>query len=360
MFKTIQPAVNTLQPPVGFFNANVQRAWDEAAAGEDALHRNENLKADYMSGPWKKWWDNYNAARDRATPPPTPPKGFVAVMVETDYPDGAISDPWDLVQSGPPVCEIPPYQKLTGDPAVATPAIPVPTFEVGDAVNADNPARDNMPIGFKLQADGSTWIKKVRVLPFGSVYYWLKLAMVLVCVSLMASSAHAQINAACAPQPSAATASLGKVAIGEWGCWVSNDGPAPAILTPAKLYQAIIGAGKISPVTPAVAQQILSDSVGRLPQSKLVKVGQVGLALGGIAASLYTGNAQWSLIGGIVSQNAPRMISVIQNEIPSTAPFVGGQLSGPVTIIPGADVPPITVFAMRTKAGNLVPFTVKI
>ena len=75
--------------------------------------------------------------------------------------------------------------------------------------------------------------------------------------------------------------------MGQWACWPLNESGTPYVLTPAKFYSAVI---QIRPLTPAVAQQIITDSINRLPQSKIVKIGQVAIALGGVAATIYTGS----------------------------------------------------------------------
>ncbi len=180
----------------------------------------------------------------------------------------------------------------------------------------------------------------------------------LVLLIAAAVSANAQVSVACSPQPMASTSSIAEKAMGQWACWVTNDGATPYVLTPSRLYAAVI---ELRPISPAVATQILTDAINHLPQSKFVKIGQVAIALAGIGATVYTGNAQWSLIGGIVGQNAPKAIQVIANEIPSAAPFIGGQLTGPVTLVPGADLPaPIVVYAAKRKAADLKPLVVKL
>lgn len=179
MTKTILPAPNTAAYPYGFFNADKQRAWDEGRAGEDALNANQNLKANYLNIVFNRWFISYDDARDRTTPPPQPPNSFVAVMQEIDYANGAIGDPWDLVQGGPPVCEMPNYLAAVGTDLQDLHMMPPPqvAFSVGDVVTAEPSTKDNMPVGFKVtQDDGSQWVKKVRMTPFGAAYMWVRVA----------------------------------------------------------------------------------------------------------------------------------------------------------------------------------------
>jgi hypothetical protein len=345
-----------LDTALGFESTTLEAAMANttAAVTQQVAQFNAQRKSTYMTA-FNSWAVNVAAGRIDNSNPPQPPNAMVV---------GTFTDPtnskalWAYPAEGTePVCAMPPL------PPAVKPYVPPVLPEPENIRNV--PAGDTMPVGYTVTTeDGAKWQKQSSHTPFGIAYFYARVAMLLLCLSLASTSLRAQVlvpipqvSVSCSPQPMAATKSIGEQTMGQWACWLSNDGTMAVTVTPARFYGAVI---QLRPVTPAVAQQIIADSINRLPQSKVVKIGQVGLALGGIAASLYTGNAQWSLIGGLVSQNAPKMIQVIENEIPSAAPFTGGQLTAPVTILPGADIPPVVVYAMKAKADKLVPFTVRL
>lgn len=306
---------------------------------------NVKIKADYLTT-FGNWAISVSAGRMDSSNPPKPPASFVVGYFtdpttgggEGAYPNTKVQ--WAFPsQTGPAVCDMPPI------PA-SKPYVP-PVLE--PPANIRNvPLGDTMPVGFVLTAtDGVKWQKQSSPTPFGTAYFYARISIMLLMLGMIAASpARAQVKIACSSQPMAATRSIGEQSMVQLGCWLSNAGSTSVVLTPSQFYTAVI---QLNPVTPNVAAQIINDSINRLPQSKLVKVGQIGLALSGVAATIYTGNSQWSLIGGLVSQNAPAMIKLVANEIPSAAPFTGGQLSGPVTLLPGGDVPPVVLYAMKGK-----------
>jgi hypothetical protein len=340
--KLIMPAPNTALYPVdGNFN-NLQ-VWEEAAAAQDVLNANAVAAHDYMGQTFASWFANYDTGRlSWDSVPPQPPVKKWAFATETFNDDGSFGFTYEKVDAptGELVCAVPTFKRL---PPPQGGKVSLMALLSNEVAAPGNPTIPTVPVAqTSVDSAGNKWVR---------------IAVLLLALAFTLPSLHAQVGLACAPQPMAATKSIGEQSMGQWACWCANDSPTPYVLTPAKFYGAVIA---IRPVTPAVAQQIFTDSINRLPQSKIVKVGQIALALGGIGATIYTGNAQWSLIGGIVSQNAPAAIKIIANEIPSAAPFTGGQLTAPITITPGGDVPPIVVYAMKMKREELKPFTVAL
>ncbi len=334
----LPPAVNVAVYP-GFqtsIDSPQLQNWIKGEAQQDALRSCAVLKQEYLSGAFHDWFIDYGGGKidngNPDAPPPQPPFGAMAQMQP-----GNVS--WDLVQTGPPVCEVPAYTKISA---------PQTVDHAGDmlkVLGGSSPFTKATRLGSQVTApDGSVWARL--------------LILLIVASAFIVPAARAQATAGCSPQPMAATKSIAEKTMGQWACWITNDGVAAYTLTPSKFYQALTT--KIAPVSPNVAQQIIMDSINHLPQSRLVKVGQISLALAGVAASLYTGNAQWGLIGGLAAQNGPRAIQIIANEIPSSAPFLGGQLVAPVTIPPGGDIPPVVVYAVKVKAANLAAFVVKL
>jgi hypothetical protein len=77
----------------------------------------------------------------------------------------------DFVEDGPPVCEIPAYAKLPGDPtAPVVPAPPKP--EPPHVLQA--PPGDVIPVGVIITrpSDGTRWQKHVSESPFGVTAYY--------------------------------------------------------------------------------------------------------------------------------------------------------------------------------------------
>jgi hypothetical protein len=257
MIKTIQPGPNLAPYPMAGGDVEAMRKWDEGRAAEDALHANAQAEQNYLNNTWKTWFTRYNNAvgdgGDRRIPPPQPPKGFVAQIDEDDTVGaGGARIVWELVQSGPPVCEIPSYSKLPGDPNIpAPPPSATPDYIVGDVVVADSPARDGLPVGFPIvKDDGSKWQKKARMLPFGTAYFWQKVSAMLLLAALLVFTpgpAAAQLTVAFSPEPLAVTQSLRIKEMGPWACFIRNDGPVARTVTVEDIL--IAGISRSAPST---------------------------------------------------------------------------------------------------------------
>lgn len=223
------------------------------------------------------------------------------------------------------------------------------TIQVGQP-NDPHPA----PVGTTVQdAAGNNW--QFIASPFG--LFWIRVALLVVLFAGLHPVARAQVLLGCAPQPIAATRNAGTKAMDPMLCWMQNKGAAAVTVNPSDFYTALLGA-KISPVGPNVASQIIADSINRLPQSKALKIGKLVATLGAIGYGIYSGNATVPLAVSVGAQNAPQFLNVLEGAIgdtvPTAATYTGGQMTAPLTIPPGGDVPPILVYALKQK--NPQPF----
>jgi hypothetical protein len=196
-------------------------------------------------------------------------------------------------------------------------------------------------------AGGNKWVYGRLELPFGVTYYIVRVAAaLLLAVLLLAAPMQAQVTIACSPQPMAATHSIGEKVMGPYQCWITNDGTAAYTLTPSKFYQALM---PLRPVGPQVANQIITDSINRLPQSRALQIGKIAANIGAVAYGIYAHNYTVPLAVGLGVQNAPQLLSIIEGTVPSGTPFSAPQFMAAVTIPPGGDVPPVVIYAMKTK-----------
>ena len=169
-------------------------------------------------------------------------------------------------------------------------------------------------------------------------------AMLAALMLLLPSAAHAQFSVACSPQPISYTAGAGGK-VPAYACWIKNVGPAAGTLEPADLYAAVL---PLKPIEPGVATSLIDADIGKLPQSKLVKGLQIASALGGVAYGAISGSFTIPLAVGLISQNLPAGIKIIQGTVPSAGAYTSRQLTGPVTLMPGASTVAI-VFVARNK-----------
>ena len=153
-------------------------------------------------------------------------------------------------------------------------------------------------------------------------------------------SAHAQVYYACTPQPIVTMSPLGKAVMGEWGCFLINQGSAVRLLTPEEFYSAII---KIRPLTPNVATQVLNDRQARTAPARVVNVmGKIVKPLGPVAGSAITiiskSNAVTGLIIAVSSQVFPSVmepiVGIAQSQVPSITPYTQDLFAAPVALAP--------------------------
>lgn len=121
---------------------------------------NDNLTAIYLRD-FDNWKISVDAGRAPNTNPPQPPTGY---EVETG-PDGFAYP----VKGASPVCTMPP---IPADHTKSTQA-PIPEPDNIRAV----PPGDVLPIGFiVVGSDGTRWQKQGSPTPFGTAYFYLKVA----------------------------------------------------------------------------------------------------------------------------------------------------------------------------------------
>jgi len=165
-------------------------------------------------------------------------------------------------------------------------------------------------------------------------------------VFLFGAPAVAQVRIACTPEPLAVTSALHVKTMGQWACFILNDGPAARTLAPEAVYTAIIG---IRPIDPASAIIVLSDRQSHSFAATAVKVLSIAGQLSGVALSLASkANAGLGTGLAVGSGFLPTVISVAQGQVPSTSPFTERLLAAPITLPPQGAVTK-TVFACKQK-----------
>jgi hypothetical protein len=250
---------------------------------------------------------------------------------------------WD--EAGPtPVCpDLPP---------LVAPAIPIPEPEHVKMVPADDP----VPTGTIMTAsDGAKWQKNRATTPFGTTAWWARIAALLMFAILLAPAARTQVRVACSPEPLAVMASLHVKTMGQWACFLRNDGSTPRTVAPEEVYMAIIA---IKPLDPTSAGLVLTDRQSHSVASTVVKIVSIAGQLSGVALSLASrANAGLGTGLAIGSSFLQPVLSVAQGEVPSTAAYVANVLNSPVTLPPGGAATRM-VFAARQKTPQPVSVTI--
>jgi hypothetical protein len=176
----------------------------------------------------------------------------------------------------------------------------------------------------------------------------LKISVLLLAVGLsLASSARAQVRIGCTPEPIAVMQSLHVKTMGQWACFLRNDGTAARTLAPEDLYLAILA---IKPIDPASAIIVLSDHQAHSTAATIVKVLGIAGQLSGVGLSLASranaGLGTGLAIGGGFLQP---VLTIAQGQVPSTAAFTSNLFASPLTLPPGGAATK-TVFAAKQKA----------
>ena len=130
----------------------------------DAL--NEQLKSSYLNT-FNNWALSVTAGRSDNTNPPQPPNAYV-VGSFTDSTNSQAQ--WAYPATGTtPVCAMPAI------PPASKPYTPPVLPEPDNIRNV--PLGDNMPVGFVLLApDGGKWQKQSSQTPFGTAYFYARVA----------------------------------------------------------------------------------------------------------------------------------------------------------------------------------------
>ena len=155
--KVLPPApmpATAVYPVNATFNQLI--AYNEQSAQSSVLTANTNAAADYMSGPWATFLENYEAGRlPWNAAPPTPPVSQWALVVETVEDNGALGFNYAPIPdpNGSLVCAVPAYTKIPPPQAPGTGVIAVP-------VVAANPTIPTGPVGtISTASDGSKWVR---------------------------------------------------------------------------------------------------------------------------------------------------------------------------------------------------------
>ncbi len=130
----------------------------ESQAARVASSLNDNLTGIYLVG-FQNWASQVIGGKIPNTNPPQPPDGYLAVKA---------TDGWSYTIRGTaPVCAVPPI-----------PQLPQPPAPPQDSSNVRSvPLGDTLPVGFVITApDGSRWQKQTSPTPFGTAYYYQKMA----------------------------------------------------------------------------------------------------------------------------------------------------------------------------------------
>ncbi len=108
MPEIVKAGPNTAAYPMHAYMYEEIVAWEKGVAAEAAMVATQNRYKNYLSGPFKLWWTNYDAGRDEE-PAPTVPEGFDAQLSG----DGLA---FDLIGSGAPCGPVPLYKKRVVTP----------------------------------------------------------------------------------------------------------------------------------------------------------------------------------------------------------------------------------------------------
>lgn len=128
MPEIVKAGPNTATYPMHPWMIDEIIAWERGVAAASAMGATKNRYADYLSGPFKAWWDSYDAGRAEEPAPPVP-EGFDAQLSSNGL-------AFDLVGSGT-LCGPPPaYKKRVVTPTVSVFGVLTPTVDQLAAFNA--------------------------------------------------------------------------------------------------------------------------------------------------------------------------------------------------------------------------------
>ena len=141
----------------------------ETGAHQQVAALNAALQADYLVD-FNNWAQRVIAGQSPEVNPPQPPDSYlVGHFTDSTNPNAIWAYP---VIGTLPVCVMPPLPVM---PAVAAPASGAAASQIGSKQNV--PAGDTMPVGYKATApDGSVWQKMASLTPFGTAYYYERVA----------------------------------------------------------------------------------------------------------------------------------------------------------------------------------------
>lgn len=302
------------------------KSWTALEAADAAFDACNVLAQEYIEGTFATWLTQYRGGLvhgptgllgDPDAVPPAPPAGAKAQLSVTGL-------AFDLIQTGPPVCSVPPYQKI--------PAPQAASGHGGDALAQLQQELGSTPapsVFTKATAPGQQ-----QTAPDGSV--WVRImAIFAVLLALSAPPARAQVNLRFTPEPMAVpTAQIANARdLGRWVIEGCNDGAAVATIAAERLDMA---AGSIRFVDSDDSLLVLTAHTRRGFWGVMAHWGPIvgmaaaaGLNLGGV----IKGPAAIALSAG--SSVLPTVSTIAQGEVPSVAPLVSS-MKYPITLMPGA------------------------
>lgn len=111
MNEIVKAGPNTATYPMHPWMVDEIQAWERGVAASSAQQATTNRYQNYLSGPFKAWWDSYYAGRAEE-PAPAVPEGFDAQI-------GADGLEFDLVGSGAPCGPPPTYKQRVKTPTAS-------------------------------------------------------------------------------------------------------------------------------------------------------------------------------------------------------------------------------------------------
>ncbi len=321
----------------------------------DIQNRSNKVNFDQLC---KNWLDENAHNRDMKLPltakpiaPATLVQRYLLVMapVQPSADDATIA----VTPAGPTDAPAGVYVwQENGDPVGVCPDLPPAVVTVKAVPEPAHivpvPADDPVPTGtITTDAEGNKWQKQRATTPFGTVAWWARVAVLILCIGFAVSLSHAQVRVACSPEPLEVMSSLHVRGMGQWACYLRNEGAAVRTVAPEDVY---IGVISIRPIDPASALIVLSDHQARSTAAKVVKVLGVAGQLAGVGLSLASkANAQLGTGLAVGSGFLGPVLQIAQGEVPSTAPFLSQLLSAPVTLTAGGTATR-TIFCAKQKA----------
>jgi hypothetical protein len=157
--KQLPPAPNN-QPYPQFqttVDSQALQNWEQSEGQGEALKANQTLLNEYLTEAFPAWLQNYtNEGTDPNATPEQPPLG---AMIQV-YPDGV---QWDLIQTGPPVCSVPPYTKIPPPQSSLNPNAPGGSSQMLNTLGGASPSTlfsNATPVNTVVTApDGSVFVR---------------------------------------------------------------------------------------------------------------------------------------------------------------------------------------------------------
>jgi hypothetical protein len=157
-----------------FSTTTLQAAMANVTAGvqQQVVSLNAAMQADYLVT-FNNWAERVIVGQAPEVNPPQPPNAYiVGYFTDSTNPNAQWAYP---VTGTQPVCVMPPLPVVpAATPAASAPASTAPA-QIGSKQNV--PVGDTMPVGAIVTApDGTVWQKMASLTPFGTAYYYERVA----------------------------------------------------------------------------------------------------------------------------------------------------------------------------------------